>query len=86
MSEGDRLVGGVAHGAGGMTPDSTWLRPDEAAALIATASTRPTLATIHVIAHRDHWRRLKIGRHVAYHLDDVTDTATRREQHTRDQD
>jgi hypothetical protein len=33
-----------------------------------------TVSTVYVIARRDHWRRLRLGRTVAYALDDVTDT------------
>ena len=36
-----------------------------------------TLENVRVLAHRDHWRRRRLGRHVWYALDDVTKTRDR---------
>lgn len=47
----------------------TWVCADEAAVMLGA-----TVSTVYVIARRDHWRRLRLGRTVAYALDDVTDT------------
>lgn len=47
----------------------TWIRPDEAAALL-----RVTLVNVRVLAHRHQWRRKRQGRTVLYHLNDVADT------------
>ena len=58
----------------------TWVYADEAAAMLAVH-----IPTVHVIAHRDHWRRIKVGHRVAYALDDVTDTLDARvDKITRD--
>lgn len=51
----------------------TWVRPDEAATAL-----RVTIANVKVIAHRERWRRIRLGKEVAYHLDDVADTEGKR--------
>lgn len=56
----------------------TWLRPDEAAAAMAECGPKPSIPTLRVIAHREGWRRIRIGQEVAYDLDDITDTVHRR--------
>lgn len=55
---------------------SVWVRADEAAAALKT-----TIANVRVLAHRHGWRRIRLGRHVAYHLDDIADTDARRADH-----
>lgn len=50
-----------------------WMRADEAAAWLGVS-----LATLRVLAHRERWRRIRIGREVAYRADDVDDTRERR--------
>lgn len=52
---------------------SAWVRADEAAAALKT-----TIANVRVLAHRHGWRRIRLGKEVAYHLDDVADTDARR--------
>lgn len=52
---------------------TAWVRADEAAVALKT-----TIANVRVLAHRDGWRRIRLGRHVAYHLDDIADTDARR--------
>lgn len=52
---------------------SAWVRADEAAAALKT-----TIANVRVLAHRHGWRRIRLGREVAYHLDDIADTDARR--------
>ncbi len=56
----------------------TWLRPDEAAAALGECGPVPSIPTLRVIAHRESWRRIKVGQHALYNLDDVTDTVLRR--------
>lgn len=61
----------------------TWLRPDEAIAAFAECGQQPTRAALRVIAHRHHWRRVKVGRETLYDLDDVTDTVLHRKRDTK---
>lgn len=57
----------------------TWLMAaDVAAAFRSEGQPAPTPAAIRTIAHRDGWKRIKVGHHAAYDLDDVTDTILRR--------
>lgn len=54
----------------------TWVRADEAATALGVS-----IVNVRVIAHRDGWRRIRLGRQVAYHLDDVADSDARRHAH-----
>lgn len=58
----------------------TWLRPDEAIAAFAECGQKPTRDGLRVIAHREQWRRARIGHEAVYNLDDVTDTVLRRKR------
>ena len=50
-----------------------WLRTDEAAVCLGVSP-----AAIRVIAHRLHWRRVRIGRVSGYHASDVLVEAEKR--------
>jgi len=53
-----------------------WLRPDEAAVWLGT-----TVGNIHVLAHRNQWRRQGHAGTLRYNLDDIEQTATNRHGH-----
>lgn len=50
-----------------------WMSPEQAATWLGV-----TRAAVRVIAHREGWRRIRLGREVGYHPDDVDDTRERR--------
>jgi hypothetical protein len=57
----------------------TWLLArDVITAFTSEGEPIPSSSAIRTIAHRDGWRRIKVGHHAAYDLDDVTDTILRR--------
>jgi len=53
----------------------TWVCADEAAVMLGAS-----IQAVHVIAHRDRWRRIRVGHRVAYAIADVDDTRERRLQ------
>lgn len=55
-----------------------WLRTDEAAAWLGVSK-----SAVRVIAHRLHWRRVRIGRVSGYLVDDVATEVQRRDAEKR---
>ena len=52
-----------------------WLTPETAAAILGVTRTH-----LHVIAHRQAWRRIRVGQQTAYAATDVYTTAEHRSQ------
>ncbi len=57
-------------------PTVTYIRPSEVVRWYRDFARQDiTLINVRVLAHRHHWRRMKRGHNVYYHLDDIHDTA-----------